>query len=87
VQDVILKMVPRFEGPQSNLDVISYRQASGDLANEKLPVEARKAAAETIIRLMKARKGQFITSEMAAGEVPIETKSSLDDLLNKPEYK
>jgi hypothetical protein len=75
VQDIVLKMVPRFEGPQSNLDVISYRQASGDLANDKLPVEARKAAAETIIRLMKARKGQFITSEMASGEVPVQTSA------------
>jgi hypothetical protein len=75
VQDIILKMVPRFEGPQSDRDVISYRQASGELANEKLPVKVRQAAAETIIRLMKARKGQFITSEMASGEVPVQTSA------------
>jgi hypothetical protein len=65
-------MVPRFEGPQSNLDVISYRQAAGDLANEKLPVKQRQAAAETIIRLMKSRKDQFVTPEMAAGDVPVQ---------------
>ena len=75
VQDIILKMVPRFEGPQSDRDVVSYRQASGELANEKLPVETRRAAAKTIIRLMKARKGQFITSEMASGEVPVQTSA------------
>lgn len=78
VQDIILKMVPRFEGPQSDRDVVSYRQASGELANEKLPVETRRAAAETIIRLMKARKGQFITSEMASGEVPVQTLAGDD---------
>jgi hypothetical protein len=78
VQDIILKMVPRFEGPQSDRDVVSYRQASGELANEKLPVETRRAAAETIIRLMKARKGQFITSEMASGEVPVQTSAGDD---------
>ena len=75
VQDVILKMVPRFEGPQSDRDVVSYRQASGELANETLPVETRRDAAKTIIRLMQARKGQFITSEMASGEVPVQTSA------------
>jgi hypothetical protein len=40
--------VPRFEGPQSNLDVEQYRQAAGDLANSKLPVETRMAAIKTI---------------------------------------
>jgi hypothetical protein len=78
VQDIILKMVPRFEGPQSDRDVISYRQASGELANEKLPVKIRQAAAETIIRLMEARKGQFITSEMATGDVPVQTSAGDD---------
>lgn len=72
VQDIVLKMVPRFEGPQSNLDVISYRQAAGDLANDKLPVKSRQEAAKTIIRLMKARKDEFVTPEMAAGDVPVE---------------
>jgi len=75
VQDIILKMVPRFEGPQSDRDVISYRQASGELANEILPVETRREAAKTIIRLMQTRKGQFITSEMASGEVPVQTSA------------
>ncbi|MFB6649831.1 hypothetical protein, partial [Bacillus toyonensis] len=36
--------VPRFEGPQSDKDVMLYRQAAGDLANPQLPVGTRMAA-------------------------------------------
>lgn len=43
--------VPRFEGPQSDKDVAEYKAAAGDLANEKLPVEIRLAAGETLRRL------------------------------------
>lgn len=44
----LVAMQPRMEGPQSNLDVVLYRQMAGDLANPKLPVERRQAAAKTI---------------------------------------
>jgi hypothetical protein len=67
IADIVLKMVPRFEGPQSNADTTSYKAASGDLANANLPREKRKKAAQEIIRLMKARPNQFITSDMASG--------------------
>ena len=66
IADLGLKMVPRFEGPQSDKDTASYKEASGQLANESLPVATRRAAAETVVRLMKARKGQFVTEGMAA---------------------
>lgn len=54
--------VPRFEGPQSDKDVAEYKAAAGDLANEKLPVEIRQAAGQTLRRLsekavMQARSG------------------------------
>jgi hypothetical protein len=65
VADLALKMVPRFEGPQSDKDTASYKEASGQLANENLPVATRKAAAQTVVRLMKARKGQFVNETMA----------------------
>ena len=65
IADLGLKMVPRFEGPQSDKDTASYIQASGQLANENLPVATRRAAAETVVRLMKARKGQFVNQAMA----------------------
>ncbi|WP_329762629.1 hypothetical protein [Stenotrophomonas maltophilia] len=40
--------VPRFEGPQSDKDVMLYRQAAGDLANPQLPVGTRMAALQTM---------------------------------------
>ena len=66
IADLGLKMVPRFEGPQSDKDTASYKEAAGQLANESLPVATRKAAAQTVVRLMKARKGQFVNEAMAA---------------------
>lgn len=42
----LIANVPRFEGPQSNIDVQFYREAAGDLANEQLPVDTRLAAAQ-----------------------------------------
>ena len=59
IADMVLKMVPRFEGPQSNKDVDSYLLAAGKLADTNLPHNVRKGAAEIILKLMKERKGQF----------------------------
>jgi hypothetical protein len=71
IADLALKLVPRFEGAQSNADVISYQKAAGDLANPNLGRKTRRAAAETVIKIMKERKGQFVTSDMATqGEAP-----------------
>ena len=49
----ILANVPRFEGPQSDYDVQVYKQAAGDFANDKLPVETRLAALQGLITLLK----------------------------------
>jgi hypothetical protein len=40
--------VPRFEGPQSDKDVTLYKEAAGNVGNEKLPRERRLAAARTM---------------------------------------
>lgn len=75
IADLGLKMVPRFEGPQSDKDTQSYKEAAGQLANEALPIETRRSAAEVLVKLMKARQGQFVNQAMAnegiapAGEV------------------
>jgi hypothetical protein len=66
IADIVLKMVPRFEGPQSDKDTQSYKEAAGQLADPTLPRDIRKAAAQTIVRLMENRKGQFVTEGMAA---------------------
>ena len=65
IADLGLKMVPRFEGPQSDKDTQSYKEAAGQLANEALPIETRRSAAKVLVKLMKARQGQFVNQAMA----------------------
>lgn len=65
IADIVLKMVPRFEGPQSDKDTASYKEAAGQLADPSLPREIRKAAGVEILRLMKQRQNQFVTQSMA----------------------
>lgn len=59
IADLVLKMVPRFEGPQAIPDVQSYKEASGDLANPNLPTSVKKAAAAEIVRLFNKYQNQF----------------------------
>jgi hypothetical protein len=66
VSDLALKMIPRFEGPQSDRDTASYKEAAGQLADPTLPTKIRKEAGKTVLRLMQQRKGQFATNDMAA---------------------
>ena len=89
IADMVLKMVPRFEGPQSDKDTQSYKEAAGQLADSSLPTEIRKAAGKEILRIMKARKGQFVSAAMeaegmaapgAGGDDPV---SKADALLSK----
>ena len=86
VADLVLKMIPRFEGPQSNADTTSYKQAAAQLADPTLPAAIRKEAGKTVLRLMIKRKGQFVTQSMAdegtvpGGAVPA---ANVDDLLDK----
>ena len=60
--DTVLKIVPRFEGPQSDADRQSYNEASGQLANPLLPVAQRLEAGKTLIELFTRRQGQFTTA-------------------------
>jgi hypothetical protein len=57
--DPILKMVPRFEGPQSDKDTASYKEAAGNLANTDLPKDVRIQSAKTIKEIMTRRRNQF----------------------------
>jgi hypothetical protein len=58
--DPILKLVPRFEGPQSDKDTASYKEAAGNLANPAIPAPQKLAAAATIRDIIRRRKGQFV---------------------------
>lgn len=57
----VLMTVPRFEGPQSNIDVQLYQKAAGDLANPTTPRGDRIAAAEEIARLWKKREAEILS--------------------------
>lgn len=59
IADLVLKMVPRFEGPQSNYDVQSYKDAAGNLASPNVPNSVKKAAAQEIVRLFRKYRDQF----------------------------
>ena len=84
IADIVLKMVPRFEGPQSDKDTQSYKEAAGQLANPSLPSDVRKAAGLEILRLMKERRNQFVTQSMAdQGIPPTPTAPNIDALLEK----
>lgn len=69
IADLVLKMVPRFEGPQSDKDTATYNRAAGQLADTTLPAKIRKEAGKEILRLMKSRENQFGTPDMASGNV------------------
>lgn len=88
IADLVLKIVPRFEGPQSNADTQSYREAAGQLADPTIPNDRRRAAAEEIVRVLKDRKGRlgstvtFPTQPAggatpAAGAAPVATGAAL----------
>jgi hypothetical protein len=73
IADLVLKMVPRFEGPQSNKDTQSYKEAAGQLADATLPTKIRKEAGKTVLRLMQERRDQFVTRDMAAEGATLNT--------------
>lgn len=88
IADLVLKQIPRFEGPQSDKDTQTYKEAAGQLAKASLPVAIRKEAARTILEIMKRRKEQFVSTEMAAEGLPAGRAApaggaDIDALLNK----
>lgn len=89
--DMVLKLVPRFEGPQSDADTRSYREAAGNLANPSTPNPVKKAAATTILRLMKLRRNQFgvkdETGNVVTGEQPAAGGDDLDALVERHRTK
>lgn len=52
VADLVLKMVPRFEGPQSDADRKNYEAAAGRLADPGRPYDEKMSALKTIERLL-----------------------------------
>jgi hypothetical protein len=51
----ILMGVQRFEGPQSDKDVDTYKEAAGKLADPTIPAAQKQAAFDTILGIMRRR--------------------------------
>ena len=49
----LVSMVPRFEGSQSDRDVMMYQKQAGDFANPKLPIATRLAALQGMVKLLQ----------------------------------
>ena len=53
IGDTLASKQPRFEGPQSNIDVQFYQKMAGDLGNPNLPIETRLNTINRMIELNK----------------------------------
>lgn len=84
----LIANVPRFEGPQSNIDVQFYREAAGDLANPDLPVQTRLAAAQQMRRLQEkyAGGGQRPTTPRGGAPARIQSAADYDALPSGAEF-
>ncbi len=48
IQGALVAKMPKMSGPQSDKDVLLYREMAGQIGDSTLPVETRKAAIETL---------------------------------------
>ena len=48
IQGALVAKMPKMSGPQSDKDVLLYREMAGQVGDSTLPVETRKAALESI---------------------------------------
>jgi hypothetical protein len=59
--------VPRFEGPQGEKDAAIYERASGQLSSPTTSNTTKRAAAQTVVELLNARRDQFEFSGADSG--------------------
>jgi hypothetical protein len=52
----LVALMPRMEGPQSNIDVEMYKEMAGNVADPTIPIQTRLAALETIEKLNEKYK-------------------------------
>jgi hypothetical protein len=64
--DTLLKQIQRFEGPQSDKDVISYEKAAASLRNTMTPMPVKKAAL-TVLRDALVRQKAYYDANPQAG--------------------
>jgi hypothetical protein len=68
LEGALISKMPKMSGPQSDKDVLLYKQMAGQIGDSTLPIETRKAAMETI-RQLNAQYSSDPT-QASAGGVP-----------------
>ena len=76
---------PRMEGPQSDADARRYAEASGNVGDATIPIEARKAALLTVVRLQQQYAPSLQWDELAKQlekpeAAPVPASRSFDQL-------
>ena len=64
----VLMGVERFEGPQSDQDVKSYKEAAGRLADPTIPAAQKQAAFATIVEIMKRNAPDLDWNSVSSGK-------------------
>jgi hypothetical protein len=81
----ILMGVQRFEGPQSDKDVATYKEAAGRLADPTVPSAQKQAAFATIVEIMK-RNAPGLNWDSVSGPQN-EIRNKADEIINKGKKK
>jgi hypothetical protein len=82
----LVSKMPKMSGPQSDKDVLLYKEMAGRIGDPTVPSDIKQAAADTILRLnqkyLQVNQGSMATQALkqtqGTGKAP-----SIDDLLNK----
>lgn len=77
----VLMGVQRFEGPQSDRDVASYKEASGKLADPTVPAAQKQAAFNTIIEIMKRNAPELNWASVEGPQNEVRNKA--DDIIKR----
>jgi hypothetical protein len=72
IQGALVSKMPKMSGPQSDKDVLLYREMAGEIANPNISAQARKAAAETVRGIQKA----YINGFSQEGYLPANREST-----------
>lgn len=68
----LVALMPRMEGPQSNIDVDMYKEMAGRLGDPNIPIPTRMAALQTIRQLNEKYKqlNSQSSNQLQPGQVP-----------------
>ena len=78
----VLMGVERFEGPQSELDVKTYKEAAGRLSDPTIPAAQKQAAFNTIIDIMKRNAPDLDWNSVSIGQPAVsESRRRADEII------